>query len=145
MPFFCLDIIHTYLNHPHFNLGFSLSALLDSHIAFHYRDPEENATKFTWSAWCLTMCPSLQLLILPFPHNSFSYRIFGHLVPAVSSHQHLHLLIVCVCCPQMLYPVLSCLCGKQYWSLVFKYLSPKTAFIKPTFTRRYTRAFKQKL
>lgn len=70
-------------------------------------------------AWQCALFWSFQLH--PFPHNSFPYRIFRHLLPAGSSHQHLHLVTVCVCCPQMLYPVLSCLCGKQSWSLVVKY------------------------
>lgn len=131
MPFFCLDIIYTHLNHPHFDFRFSLSVLLGNHLAFHYRDTEENTTKLTWSTCCLTMCPSSQLPTLSFPHNSFPYRIFGHLLPAGSSHQHLHLVVtVCACCPQMLYPVLSCLCGKRYWSLVVKYSFPQDSLHK---------------
>lgn len=126
-PYFLTDMPFCLLGHyshisksSHFEFRSSISALLDSHLAFHSRDTEENPPKLIWSAWCLKMCPSLQLPTLPFPQSSFPHRSFRHL-PAGSSLWHLHLVTVCVCCPQMLYPVLSCLCGKQYWSLVVKY------------------------
>lgn len=143
--FFCLDIIHIYLNHPQIYFRFSLSALLDSHLAFHSGDTEENPTELTWSAWCLTVCSSLRLPTLPFPHNSFPYRIFRHLLLAGSSHWHLHLVTVCLCCPQMLYPVLSCLCEKQYWSLVVKYSFPQDSLHKIQVRHGTQGAFKQKL
>ena len=91
MPSFCLDTIHTYLNHPHSFFGFSLAALLDGHLAPHSRATEDNHTKLTLPAWCLTRPPSLQLPALPFPH---SYALFlllqnpcgpRHLLPVVPS------------------------------------------------------------
>lgn len=154
-PSFCLDAIHTYLNHPQ-AFGFSLAALPDGRSAPHPRAAEDNPIQLTLPARCLTGHPSLQLPALPFPH---SYALLlpsqnpcgpRQLLPAVPSP-------VCpVPPPAPAFGASSCVLSADALSCAFLFalkpqlklrcliFSAPISFVKPTVIMRYTKAFQAK-